>query len=84
VLSVGVHNHYKWLNHQTTHKDVELAKSNILLIGPTGAGKASSRKCARDAEATAVHSDAVIGLPNRAPSGNQFARPDRPGVFSFS
>ena len=39
VLSVAVHNHYKRLNHQTKHKDVELAKSNILLIGPTGAGK---------------------------------------------
>jgi ATP-dependent Clp protease ATP-binding subunit ClpX len=39
VLSVAVHNRYKRLNHQTKHKDVELAKSNILLIGPTGAGK---------------------------------------------
>jgi ATP-dependent Clp protease ATP-binding subunit ClpX len=39
VLSVAVHNHYKRLNHQTKHKDVELAKSNILLIGPTGSGK---------------------------------------------
>jgi ATP-dependent Clp protease ATP-binding subunit ClpX len=39
VLSVAVHNHYKRLNHQTTHGEVELAKSNILLIGPTGSGK---------------------------------------------
>jgi ATP-dependent Clp protease ATP-binding subunit ClpX len=39
VLSVAVHNHYKRLNHQTKHEDVELAKSNILLIGPTGSGK---------------------------------------------
>src|SRR6516225_4945964 len=39
VLSVAVHNHYKRLHHQTEHKDVELAKSNILLIGPTGSGK---------------------------------------------
>src|SRR5256886_1987956 len=31
VLSVAVHNHYKRLNHQTKHSDVELAKSNILL-----------------------------------------------------
>jgi ATP-dependent Clp protease ATP-binding subunit ClpX len=38
VLSVAVHNHYKRLNHQTKHNDVELAKSNILLIGPTEAG----------------------------------------------
>ncbi|MGD0317564.1 MAG: ATP-dependent Clp protease ATP-binding subunit ClpX [Xanthobacteraceae bacterium] len=39
VLSVAVHNHYKRLKHQAEHKDVELAKSNILLIGPTGSGK---------------------------------------------
>src|SRR5262249_50069826 len=35
VLSVAVHNHYKRLNHQTKHNNVELAKSNILLIGPS-------------------------------------------------
>ncbi len=39
VLSVAVHNHYKRLNHQPKHNDIELAKSNILLIGPTGSGK---------------------------------------------
>src|SRR5574337_635995 len=39
VLSVAVHNHYKRLNHAAKHGDVELAKSNILLIGPTGSGK---------------------------------------------
>jgi ATP-dependent Clp protease ATP-binding subunit ClpX len=39
VLSVAVHNHYKRLKHLAEHKDVELAKSNILLIGPTGSGK---------------------------------------------
>jgi len=39
VLSVAVHNHYKRLNHATRTQDVELAKSNILLIGPTGCGK---------------------------------------------
>ena len=39
VLSVAVHNHYKRLHLQTTHHDVELTKSNILLIGPTGSGK---------------------------------------------
>ncbi len=39
VLSVAVHNHYKRLNHATKSGDVELAKSNILLIGPTGCGK---------------------------------------------
>jgi len=39
VLSVAVHNHYKRLNHATKNQDVELAKSNILLVGPTGSGK---------------------------------------------
>jgi ATP-dependent Clp protease ATP-binding subunit ClpX len=39
VLSVAVHNHYKRLNHASKNGDVELAKSNILLIGPTGCGK---------------------------------------------
>ena len=39
VLSVAVHNHYKRLNHAEKNSDVELAKSNILLIGPTGCGK---------------------------------------------
>jgi ATP-dependent Clp protease ATP-binding subunit ClpX len=39
VLSVAVHNHYKRLNHSAKQTDVELAKSNILLIGPTGCGK---------------------------------------------
>jgi ATP-dependent Clp protease ATP-binding subunit ClpX len=39
VLSVAVHNHYKRLNHATKNGDVELAKSNILLMGPTGCGK---------------------------------------------
>ncbi len=39
VLSVAVHNHYKRLSHSGKSNDVELAKSNILLIGPTGCGK---------------------------------------------
>ncbi|WP_416896789.1 MAG: ATP-dependent Clp protease ATP-binding subunit ClpX [Minwuia sp.] len=39
VLSVAVHNHYKRLNHSAKNGDVELAKSNILLMGPTGCGK---------------------------------------------
>ena len=40
VLSVAVHNHYKRLNYESrTSKNVELAKSNILLLGPTGCGK---------------------------------------------
>ncbi|MBT9525647.1 MAG: AAA family ATPase, partial [Rhizobacter sp.] len=40
TLAVAVYNHYKRLKHMATTKDeVELAKSNILLIGPTGSGK---------------------------------------------
>jgi ATP-dependent Clp protease ATP-binding subunit ClpX len=39
VLSVAVHNHYKRLNHASKAADIELSKSNILLIGPTGCGK---------------------------------------------
>jgi ATP-dependent Clp protease ATP-binding subunit ClpX len=39
ILSVAVHNHYKRIDSRSTHDDVELQKSNILLIGPTGSGK---------------------------------------------
>jgi len=39
VLSVAVHNHYKRLNHGSKSGEIELAKSNIMLIGPTGCGK---------------------------------------------
>ena len=39
VLSVAVHNHYKRIAHSGKSNDVELAKSNILLVGPTGCGK---------------------------------------------
>ena len=39
VLSVAVHNHYKRINAKFNENDVELQKSNILLIGPTGTGK---------------------------------------------
>jgi ATP-dependent Clp protease ATP-binding subunit ClpX len=39
VLAVAVHNHYKRLAHDGKNNDVELAKSNIVLIGPTGCGK---------------------------------------------
>jgi len=40
VLSVAVHNHYKRLNYESkANKTVELSKSNILLVGPTGCGK---------------------------------------------
>jgi len=39
VLSVAVDNHYKRLDHRNHSGDVELSKSNILLVGPTGCGK---------------------------------------------
>ncbi|MBR0679108.1 ATP-dependent Clp protease ATP-binding subunit ClpX [Roseomonas eburnea] len=39
VLSVAVHNHYKRLAHGGKNPDIEIAKSNILLVGPTGSGK---------------------------------------------
>ncbi|NIR46527.1 MAG: ATP-dependent Clp protease ATP-binding subunit ClpX [Gemmatimonadetes bacterium] len=38
-LSVAVYNHYKRINHQGLVEDVEIEKSNILLLGPTGVGK---------------------------------------------
>ena len=39
VLSVAVHNHYKRLAHGGKNNEVEIAKSNIMLVGPTGSGK---------------------------------------------
>ncbi len=39
VLSVAVYNHYKRLNYDKGNTDVELSKSNILMVGPTGTGK---------------------------------------------
>src|SRR5471030_968432 len=39
ILSVAVYNHYKRLKHLGKKDDIELAKSNILLVGPTGSGK---------------------------------------------
>ncbi len=39
VLSVAVYNHYKRLNYDKSGTDVELSKSNILMVGPTGTGK---------------------------------------------
>jgi len=39
ILSVAVHNHYKRVDCRKGHDDVELQKSNILLLGPTGTGK---------------------------------------------
>ena len=39
ILSVAVHNHYKRIDNVSLSNDVELSKSNVLLVGPTGSGK---------------------------------------------
>jgi ATP-dependent Clp protease ATP-binding subunit ClpX len=39
ILAVGVHNHYKRVEQKGAEGDVEIAKSNVLLLGPTGSGK---------------------------------------------
>ncbi|NCG17721.1 MAG: ATP-dependent Clp protease ATP-binding subunit ClpX [Rhodobacterales bacterium] len=39
VMSVAVHNHYKRIDARSGHDDVELQKSNVLMVGPTGSGK---------------------------------------------
>lgn len=39
ILSVAVYNHYKRINYQDKIEDVELQKSNIIMLGPTGSGK---------------------------------------------
>ncbi len=39
IMSVAVHNHYKRIDAKAGHDDIELQKSNVLLIGPTGTGK---------------------------------------------
>src|SRR5690606_36487220 len=39
ILAVAVYNHYKRLRHKSGKDEVELSKSNILLVGPTGSGK---------------------------------------------
>ena len=39
ILSVAVHNHYKRIDNVSLNNDVELSKSNVLLVGPTGSGK---------------------------------------------
>ena len=39
IVSVAVYNHYKRLMHNFSNQDIELEKSNILLVGPTGSGK---------------------------------------------
>ncbi|HYE04387.1 MAG TPA: ATP-dependent Clp protease ATP-binding subunit ClpX [Planctomycetota bacterium] len=45
IISVAVYNHYKRLRHRHEGKEIELEKSNILLLGPTGCGKTAIAKC---------------------------------------
>jgi ATP-dependent Clp protease ATP-binding subunit ClpX len=45
TISVAVHNHYKRLRHNQLGSEVELEKSNILLLGPTGCGKTAIARC---------------------------------------
>ena len=62
TLAVAVYNHYKRLNHQQAadKDDVELAKSNILLIGPTGSGKTLlAQTLARQLDVPFVMADAT-------------------------
>ena len=55
VLSVAVHNHYKRLKHSGKAGDVELSKSNILLVGPTGSRQDAARADAGEHLRRAVH-----------------------------
>ena len=55
ILSVAVHNHYKRIDNKAKNEDVELSKSNILLIGPTGSRQdATSTNASADSQ-RAIH-----------------------------
>ena len=64
VLSVAVHNHYKRLSHATKNNDIEIAKSNIMLVGPTGSGKTLlAQTLARILDVPFTMADATHKLP---------------------
>ncbi len=73
ILAVAVYNHYKRLRHVGAKSDIELAKSNILLIGPTGSGKTASRT---------RPSGSADGVPSGSPRGRLWRRPGGGGAPS--
>ena len=77
VLSVAVHNHYKRLNHQTKTGEVEIAKSNIMLIGPTGCGKTLlAQTLARILDVPFTMADATKGARHPHASAITYLRTD--------
>ncbi len=76
VLSVAVYNHYKRVNTEIEPDDVELEKSNILLVGPTGSGKTLLARTLAQvldvpfsiADATALTEAGYVGEDARGPS----------------
>ena len=55
AMSVAVYNHYKRINSELVSSDVELQKSNILMVGPTGSGKTLPLKPCKDSECSLRH-----------------------------
>jgi hypothetical protein len=69
ILSVAVYNHYKRLKHLGKKDDVELAKSNILLVGPTGSGKTSrtsSRSCCKAATTKSTRPSVALSTSTKS------------------
>src|SRR5207253_1193322 len=73
ILSVAVYNHYKRLKHLATKDDVELGKSNILMIGPAGGRRAPAshrtRPAGKATRPTSRSSEAGPSMGSKSPSG---------------
>src|SRR5260221_110709 len=69
TLAVAVHNHYKRIDSQVVTGDVELQKSNILLLGPTGAGDPPSRSSSSSTTPTFSSSVAAPSWASTTSSG---------------